>query len=94
MPTPPGDTTPKVVPMKRKSIYDNISEALDHNHKACAKLEEQRSKVREQGQTDRMVLKLEAQWEQEKLRHAHELALIDKKIELARIQAGVTTQSQ
>jgi hypothetical protein len=41
-----------------------------------------------------MVLKLEAQREQEELRHAHELALIDKKIELACIQAGVTTQSQ
>jgi hypothetical protein len=41
-----------------------------------------------------MVLKLEAQREQEELRCAHELALIDKKIELAHIQAGVTTQSQ
>jgi hypothetical protein len=31
--------------MKQKSIYDNISEALDRNHKARTKLEEQRSKV-------------------------------------------------
>jgi hypothetical protein len=41
-----------------------------------------------------MVLKLEAQQEQEELRRAHGLALINKKIELACIQAGVTTRSQ
>jgi hypothetical protein len=39
------------------------------------------------------MLKLEAQREQEELRRAHELVLIEKQIELARLQASITTHN-
>jgi hypothetical protein len=79
--------------MKRKSIYDNISEALDRSHKARLELEEQQSKVQEQGRIDQMMVKLEAQRKQDELRRAPEIAPLDKQIELACIQAGIVTNS-
>ena len=81
--------------LKRKNPFDHVKEITAQSYAAkieCAKLKKLRADREAETQLEIERLRINAQREQDERRRQHELLVLDRQLELARLQSGLPTR--